>query len=154
MFELATGVRLLHVPYRGTAPAINDLIGGHVDAFFNELATSMEMQKAGKVRLLAVTTPMRVPELPDIPTMQEAGLAGFVSDTWNAISAPPKTPAPIVARLNAAINEVLNAPEVQSHLRLLHLQTVGGPPQRMAEIIKADVERWGAVIRAAKVTLE
>lgn len=154
MFELATGVHLLHVPYRGTAPAINDLIGGHVDAFFNELATSMEMQKAGKVRILAVTTPARVPELPDVPTMQEAGLTGFVSDTWNAISAPPKTPAPIVAKLNAAINEVLNAPEVGSHLRLLHLQTVGGSPEQMAGIIKADVERWGAVIRNAKVKIE
>jgi tripartite-type tricarboxylate transporter receptor subunit TctC len=114
----------------------------------------MEMQKAGKVRILAVTTPQRVPELPDVPTMQEAGLAGFVSDTWNAISAPPKTPAPIVARLNAAINEVLNEPEVQSHLRLLHLQTVGGPPEQMAGIVRADMERWGAVIRTAKVTLE
>jgi tripartite-type tricarboxylate transporter receptor subunit TctC len=154
MFELATGVRLLHVPYRGTAPAINDLMGGHVDAFFNELATSMEMQKAGKVRILAVTTPQRVPELPDVPTMQEAGLVGFVSDTWNAISAPPKTPSPVIARLNTAINDVLNTPDVQSHLRLLHLQTVGGPPEQMARIVKADVERWGAVIRAAKVTLE
>jgi tripartite-type tricarboxylate transporter receptor subunit TctC len=154
MFELATGVRLLHVPYRGTAPAINDLMGGHVDAFFNELATSMEMQKAGRVRILAVTTPARIAELPEVPTMQEAGLIGFVSDTWNAISAPPKTPAPIVARLNAAINEVLSTPEVQSHLRLLYLQTVGGSPQQMAEMVKADAERWSAVIRAAKVTLE
>jgi tripartite-type tricarboxylate transporter receptor subunit TctC len=154
MFERAAGVRLLHVPYRGTAPAINDLMGGHVDAFFNELATSMEMQKAGKVRILAVTTPNRVSELPDVPTMQEAGLAGFASDTWNAISAPPNTPAPIVARLNAAINEVLNTPEVQSHLRLMHLQTVGGLPEQMAGIVKADVERWSAVIRAANVTLE
>jgi tripartite-type tricarboxylate transporter receptor subunit TctC len=154
MFEQATGVQLLHVPYRGTAPAINDLMGGHVDAFFNELATSTEMQKAGKVRILAVTTSMRVPELPDVPTMQEAGLTGFVSDTWNAISAPPKTPAQIVARLNAAINDVLNTPDVQSHLRLMHLQAAGGPPQRMADIIKADIERWGAVIRAAKVTLD
>jgi tripartite-type tricarboxylate transporter receptor subunit TctC len=154
LFELASGVRLLHVPYRGTAPAINDLMGGHVDAFFNELATSMEMQKAGRVRILAVTTLMRIPELPDVPTMQEAGLTGFVSDTWNAISAPPKTPAPIVATLNAAINEVLGTPEVQSRLRLLHLAAVGGSPQRMADIVKADAERWSAVIRAAKVTLE
>ena len=154
MFELATGVRLLHVPYRGTAPAINDLIGGHVDAFFNELATSMEMHNAGKVRVLAVTTAQRVAELPDVPTMQENGLAGFVSDTWNAISAPPKTPAPVVARLNVAINEVLDAPEVQAHLHLLHLRSVGGPPEQMAGIIKADVERWSAVIRTAKVTLE
>ncbi|SRR5579871_5437071 len=154
MFEQAAGVRLLHVPYRGTAPAINDLMGGHVDAFFNELATSTEMHKAGKVRILAVTTSMRVPELPEVPTMQEAGLTGFTSDTWNAVSAPPKTPAQIVARLNAAINDVLNTPDVQSHLRLMHLQAAGGSPQHMADIIKADVERWGAVIRAAKVTLE
>jgi tripartite-type tricarboxylate transporter receptor subunit TctC len=154
MFELATGTRLLHVPYRGTAPAINDLMGGHVDAFFNELATSMEMHKSGKVRILAVTTPERAPELPDVPTLEEAGLAGFTSDTWNAISAPPKTPATIIATLNAAINEVLRTPEVQSHLSLMHLKAAGGSPQRMTEIIKADIERWGAVIRNANVTLE
>ena len=154
MFEQATGAKLLHVPYRGTAPAINDLMGGHVDAFFNELATSTELHKAGKARILAVTTAARVPELPDIPTLQEAGLNGFVSDTWNAISAPPKTPAAIVAKLNAAINEVLKAPEMQSRLSLMHLQAVGGTPQRMAEIVKADTQRWGDVIRTANVTLE
>jgi tripartite-type tricarboxylate transporter receptor subunit TctC len=154
MFEQATGVQLLHVPYRGTAPAINDLMGGHVDAFFNELSTSMEMHKNGKVRILAVTTPARVPELPGVPTLQEAGLAGFASDTWNAISAPPRTPAPIVAKLNAAINDVLRAPDVQSHLSLLHVQAAGGSPQQMADIIKADIARWGAVIRGAHVTLE
>jgi tripartite-type tricarboxylate transporter receptor subunit TctC len=154
MFEQATGTRLLHVPYRGTAPAINDLMGGHVDAFFNELATSMEMHRAGKARILAVTTARRVPELPDVPTLEEAGLAGFVSDTWNAISAPPKTPAPIIAKLNAAINEVLKTPDMQTQLGLMHLQAVGGTPQQMAEIVKADTRRWGDVIRAAKVTLE
>src|SRR5215468_10801359 len=154
MFEQATGAKLLHVPYRGTAPAINDLMGGHVDIFFNELATSMELHKAGKARILAVTTPTRVRELPDIPTVQEAGLAGFASDTWNAISAPPKTPAPIVAKLNAAINDALKAPDMQSHLGLMHLQAVGGTPQQMAEIVKADTRRWGDVIRAANVTLE
>jgi tripartite-type tricarboxylate transporter receptor subunit TctC len=154
MFEQATGAKLLHVPYRGTAPAINDLMGGHVDTFFNELATSMELHKAGKARILAVTTPMRVPELPDVPTLQEVGLAGFVSDTWNAISAPPKTPAPIVAKLNAAINDVLTAPDMQTHLSLMHLQAVGGTPQQMAEIIKADTQRWGDVIRTANVTID
>ncbi len=154
MFEQAIHTKLLHVPYRGTAPAINDLMGGHVDLFFNELATSMELHKGGKARILAVTTPARVPELPDIPTMQEAGLAGFVSDTWNAISAPPRTPAPIIAKLSAAINEVLTAPEMQPHLSLMHLQAVGGTPQRMAEIVKADTQRWGGVIRAANVTIE
>jgi len=154
MFEQATGARLLHVPYRGTAPAVNDLMGGHVDALFNEVATSMEMHKAGRARILAVTTAQRLPELPDIPTMQEAGLTGFVSDTWNAISAPPKTPAPIVAKLNAAINEVLAAPEMQAQLRMLHLQPVGGTPQSMAEFVKSDTKRWGDLIRAANVSID
>jgi tripartite-type tricarboxylate transporter receptor subunit TctC len=154
MFEQATGTKLLHVPYRGTAPAINDLMGGHVDVLFNEVATSTEMHRSGRARILAVTTPQRVPELPDIPTMQEAGLAGFVSDTWNAISAPPKTPAPIVAKLNAAINEVLAAPEMQAQLRTLHLQPIGGTPAQMAEIVKTDTRRWGDVIRAANVSID
>ncbi len=154
MFEQATGAKLLHVPYRGTAPAINDLIGGHVDVLFNEVATSTEMHKSGRARILAVTTPQRVPELPDIPTMQEAGLAGFVSDTWNAISAPPKTPAPIVAKLNSAINEVLAAPETQAQMKLMHLQPVGGTPAQMAEIVKTDTRRWGDLIRAANVMIE
>src|SRR5260370_41376883 len=154
MFEQATGTTLLHVPYRGTAPAINDLMGGHVDAFFNELATSTELHKAGKARILAVTTSMRIPELPDVPTLQEAGLAGFQSDTWNAISAPPRTPAPIIAKLNAAINDVLKEPEMQAHLHTMHLQSVGGTTQQMAEIIKADTQRWGDVIRPANVTID
>jgi tripartite-type tricarboxylate transporter receptor subunit TctC len=154
MFEQATGTKLLHVPYRGTAPAINDLMGGHVDVLFNEVATSMEMNKSGRARILAVTTLQRVPDLPDIPTMQEAGLAGFESDTWNAISAPPKTPMAIVAKLNTAINEVLGAPEMQAALKALHLQPVGGTPAQMAEIVKSDTKRWGALIRAANVTIE
>jgi tripartite-type tricarboxylate transporter receptor subunit TctC len=142
MFEQATGTKLLHVPYRGTAPAINDLMGGHVDVLFNEVATSMEMNKSGRARILAVTTPQRVPDLPDIPTMQEAGLAGFESDTWNAISAPPKTPLPIVAKLNTAINEVLGTPEMQATLKALHLRPAGGTPAQMSEIVKSDTKRW------------
>jgi tripartite-type tricarboxylate transporter receptor subunit TctC len=154
MFEQATGTKLLHVPYRGTAPAINDLMGGHVDVLFNEVATSMEMNKSGRARILAVTTPQRVPDLPDIPTMQEAGLAGFESDTWNAISAPPKTPLPIVAKLNTAINEVLGTPEMQATLKALHLRPAGGTPAQMSEIVKSDTKRWGDLIRAANVTIE
>ena len=93
MFDAATGTKMNHVPYRGTAPAINDLLGGHVDLMFNELATSIELHKGGRAKLLAVTTEKRIDELPDVPTMQEAGVPNFISDTWNAISAPPKTPA-------------------------------------------------------------
>src|SRR5712692_1882702 len=121
MFDRVAGTQMNHVPYRGTAPALNDLLGGHVDIFFNELATSIEQHKSGRARILAVTTAKRLPELPDIPTLAESGLPNFVSDTWNAISAPPKTPPAIVAKLNAAINEVLKTPEVKAHFDRMHL---------------------------------
>lgn len=154
MFDRAAGTKMNHIPYRGTAPALNDLIGGHVHVFFNELATSIEQHKAGKARILAVTTEKRLAELPDIPTMIEAGLPGFVSDTWNAISAPPKTPPAIVAKLNAAINDVIKMPEIQAQFQRMHLHGVGGTPQDMAKIVQADTERWGNLIRAEKLSAE
>jgi tripartite-type tricarboxylate transporter receptor subunit TctC len=154
MFDKVAGTQMTHVPYRGTAPALNELIGSHVDLFFNELATSVELHKAGKARIIAVATEKRLAELPDIPTMSEAGLPGFISDTWNAISAPPKTPAPIVAKLNTAINEVLTLPDIKAHYERLHLQAGGGSPADMAKVVKTDTERWGAVIKSANLTIE
>jgi tripartite-type tricarboxylate transporter receptor subunit TctC len=154
MFDAAVGTKMNHVPYRGTAPALNDLLGGHVDLMFNELATSIELHKSGRAKLLAVTTTKRIDELPDVPTMQEQGVPNFISDTWNAISAPPKTPAAIVAKLNAAINQALQDPEVKAHYARMHLTAVGGTPANMAKIVKDDTDRWGAVIKSAKVTIE
>jgi tripartite-type tricarboxylate transporter receptor subunit TctC len=154
MFDAVTGTKMNHIPYRGTAPAINDLIGGHVDVMFNELATSIELHKAGRAKLLAVTSEKRIPELPDVPTMQEAGVPNFISDTWNAISAPPKTPAAVVAKLNAAVNQALNDPDVKAQYARLHLQAVGGTPENMARIVKADTQRWGTVIKSANVTIQ
>src|SRR4051812_9050011 len=154
MFDAATGTKMNHIPYRGTAPAINDLLGGHVDLMFNELATSIELHKSGRAKLLAVTSAKRIPELPDIPTMEEAGVPNFISDTWNAISAPPKTPPAIVAKLNAAINQALADPDVKAQYARMHLQAVGGTPADMAKIVKDDTERWGAVIKSAKVAIE
>jgi tripartite-type tricarboxylate transporter receptor subunit TctC len=121
---------------------------------FNELATSIELHKGGRAKLLAVTSKKRIPELPDVPTMEEAGVPNFISDTWNAISAPPKTPAAVVAKLNAAVNQALKDPDVVAQFQRLHLQAVGGTPQNMAKIVKDDTARWGAVIKSAKVTLE
>jgi tripartite-type tricarboxylate transporter receptor subunit TctC len=154
MFEQATGTKMNHVPYRGTAPAINDLIGGHVDVMFNELATSITLHKSGRATLLAVTSAKRFPEVPDVPTMQEAGVANFISDTWNAISAPPKTPAAVIAKLNDAVNKALKDPELGAHFDQLHLQAVGGTPQDMAKIVKDDTQRWGAVIKSANVKIQ
>src|SRR5713101_286613 len=114
LFSQLTGTKSLHVPYRGTGPALNDLVAGHVDFFFTELATAYKLHEGGKCRILAVASDRRLETLPDIPTMIEVGASGLVSDTWNAISAPPKTPAAIVARLNRTINEILNEPETKA----------------------------------------
>src|SRR5262249_54693459 len=101
---------MVHVPYRGTGPALNDLIGGQVDCMITELATAYKLHTGGKARILAVATERRLDDLPDIPTVIEAGVPGFLSDTWNAISAPPKTPAAIIAKLNRAVNAEPDVP--------------------------------------------
>src|SRR5882672_3852003 len=110
LYGTVTDTTMLHVPYRGTGPALNDLVAGHVDFIFMELASAYKLHDGGKSRILAVATDKRLDILPDIPTLIEVGLPDFVSDTWNAISAPPKTPAPIIAKLNRTINDILNEP--------------------------------------------
>ena len=139
------------MPYKGTGPALNDIVAGHVDLIFMQYEAAIKLHEGGKARILAVTTEKRLASLPDIPTMGEAGLKDFISDTWNAITAPPKTPAPIVAKLNAAVNDVMKVPEVQEQYRKLGLQAGGGTPQDMAKVVKDDTTRWGEVIREAKI---
>ena len=151
LFNKAAGTKLAHVPYKGTGPALNDLVAGHVDMIFMQYEAAIKLHEGGKARILAVTTEKRLASLPDIPTMAEAGLKDFISDTWNAISAPPKTPAPIIAILNSAVNEMLKVPDVQEQYRRLGLQTGGGSPEDMAKVVKDDTTRWSAVIREAKI---
>lgn len=152
LFDSKTGIRMQHVPYRGTTPAINDLIASHVDLMFAELASAIHLHEAGKARILAVATKERLPVLPDIPTLNEAGVPDLVSDTWNAISAPPKTPPAIVAKLNAAIVDVLKMPDVQDRLRKLNTTPEAMTPAEAAAFIKADMARWSDVIKAANIT--
>ena len=151
LFERVTGSKLVHVPYKGTAPALNDLIAGHVDMIFMELASAIKLDQAGKARILAVATSARIPTLPDVPTLDEAGVKGFESSTWNAIAAPPKTPPAIVAKLNAAINEVLASADVQDKFAKLNLHAAGGSPGHAAAFIKNETRVWGDVIRKAHV---
>jgi tripartite-type tricarboxylate transporter receptor subunit TctC len=154
LFAQVTGTKSVHVPYRGTGPALNDLIAGHVDIFFTELATAYKLHEGGKCRILAVASEHRLEALPDIPTLIEAGVAGLLSDTWNAISAPPKTPAAIVAKLNRTVNEILDEPETKARFKQLHLLPGGGSPADMASLKKAETERWGKVIREAGIPQE
>jgi tripartite-type tricarboxylate transporter receptor subunit TctC len=121
---------------------------------FASLTLALQYHHAGNARILAVTSSERVPALPDIPTLSELGLLGFRSDSWSAITAPPRTPAAIVAKLNAAINDVLALPEMRNHLLALSLTPVGGTPADLAALIKAETRRWGDVIRATNVSLD
>ena len=154
LFARVTGTKLTHVPYRGTAQAVNDLIAGHLDLLFFQLDSVLEQYQAKRAKMLAVTTPERVPAVPDVPTMDEAGVKGFRSDTWNALAAPPKTPAAIVAKLNAGINEVLRQPETAEHLRGMNMTPIGGAPDGIKAFIRDETERWGDVIRAANIRVE
>ncbi|MFZ3352703.1 MAG: tripartite tricarboxylate transporter substrate binding protein [Xanthobacteraceae bacterium] len=154
LFASITHVKLTHVPYKGTGPALNDIIASHVDLFFTELSTSLALHKAGKARILAVATKQRVPAIPDIPTLAEAGVAGCESDTWNAITAPPKTPAAIVAKLNDAANKALKAPVLLDRYKKLDAAPGGGTPAEMAAFIKQETERWSKVIQAAGIKPE
>jgi tripartite-type tricarboxylate transporter receptor subunit TctC len=151
LFEKVTGTKLVHVPYKGTAPALNDLIASHVDMIFMELASALKLHQAGKARILAVATSARIPTLPDIPTLDESGVKGFESGTWNAIAAPPKTPPAIVAKLNAAVNAVLASKDVQDKFAKLTLHAAGGTTEYAAAFIKKETQTWGDVIKEAHV---
>ena len=154
LFQSITGTKLTHVPYKGTAPAVNDLLAGNVDLMFNELATSIELHKSGQARILAVTVKDRVPSLPDIPTLEEVGVHGCISDTWHAITAPPKTPPEIVAKLNAAANAAMRDPGLRKRFAALSIGPGGGTPAEASAFVKEETQRWGDVIRKAGIEPE
>ena len=154
MLQLETGMKLVHVPYRGTAPAVNDIISNQMDLMFVPVAAAIGLHEAGNLRILAIAAEKRLPELSNIPTLDEAGLKNFRSATWNAIAAPPGTPDAIVAKLNAAVNDVLKMPEVQTQLNKIHLRALGGTPEEMARYVEAERKRWAAVIQIAGVKLD
>jgi len=154
LFQSITGTKLTHVPYKGTAPAVNDLLAGNVDLMFNELASSIELHKSGQARILAVTVKDRVPALPDIPTLEEVGVHGCISDTWHAITAPPKTPPEIVAKLNAAANAAMRDPGLREHFAALSIGPGGGTPAEASAFVKEETQRWGDVIRKAGIEPE
>jgi tripartite-type tricarboxylate transporter receptor subunit TctC len=152
MFQSMAKVDMVHVPYKGTAPALTDLIGGHVDLFFDNLGSSLVHHKAGKLRILAVTSPKRVAALPDIPTVAEAGLPGFASVTWFAVVAPEGTAPAIAQQVSGAIASVLAMPEVRKRFEEQAADPVGGTPAETAAFIREETDRWQRVIKAAHVT--
>jgi tripartite-type tricarboxylate transporter receptor subunit TctC len=153
MFQMMANVKFQHVPYRGTGPALNDLVGGSVDVMFDNLGFSLPLVQGGKLKLIAVATPKRLASMPNLPTVAEA-LPGFESAAWFAIVAPPKTPAAIIAKINADVNEALRDPEIRKRLEGLSAEVVGGTPQATASYMRDEVERWNNIIKSAGVKLE
>jgi tripartite-type tricarboxylate transporter receptor subunit TctC len=153
MFQMMAHVKLQNVPYRGSAPALNDLVAGNVDCMFDNLGVSLQLVKAGRLKLIAVASPQRMTSLPDVSAIAET-LPGFESVTWYAVVAPPRTPAAIIEKINAGINQALHDSEVQKRLTDLSAEPVGGTPLETANYLKKEAERWKNVITAAHVTLD
>jgi len=153
LFQMMAKVKLQNVPYRGSAPALNDLVAGSVDCMFDNLGVSMQLINAGKLRLLAVAAPQRMASLPNVPTIAET-LPGLAAVTWYALVAPPKTPAAIVDKISAAVNEALRDAEVRKRLADLSAEPVGGTPQATTAYFHDEADRWKNVIVSAHVTLD
>ena len=154
MFQSMTGLRMLHVPYRGTAPALQDLIGGSGDLFFDNLGSSLNLHQSEKIRILAVGSANRVDALPGIPSIQEAGIAGFQSITWFALMAPAGTPASVIEHLNSAILEILQDASVAAQFTGMGVQSVGAGVTETRRFIEGERVRWRDVIKSAGVTMQ
>lgn len=154
LFERITGAPLNHVPYKGTAPAVNDLLSGQIQILFDSLSTALPNLRAGKVRALGITNSTRSPSAPEIPTLAEEGVTGYEAVGWFGIVAPAKVPPEIINALNAEIGQIIRMPDVQERLNRLGGEIAGGPPSSFAAYIKADADRWGRLIRDAGIRTE
>ena len=149
-FELMTGAKVLHVPYKGGAPALSDLLGGQINAMFETSPTALPYVKDGKLRGLAITSAKRSPLLPNLPTVAEAGVPGYESVTWIGLVAPVATPRPVIDRLNAELNKAL-AGDMGKQLAEISLDPIGGTPKEMADVIRQDADMYGKIIKAAGI---
>lgn len=154
MFQTLANITMVHIPYKGTAPALTDLLGGQVDLMFDNLGSSLSHIKTGKLKVLGVGGTKRTASLPEVPTIAESGLANFYSVTWFGMVAPPKTPNAIAAKLSAAVAEVLKMPDIARRLFELNADPVASTPAEMVKFMKADEARWLNVIRSANVKVE
>lgn len=149
--KLRTRVFMLHIPYRGTAPSVSDLIAGQVDATFTGAPAVLPHVRSGRLRALAVSSAARIPTLPDVPTVAESGYPGFEADQWYGIVAPAGTPAALIARLNAEVNKALALPEVAQQLATEGAVPMATTPQAFGELIAREIPRWAEVVRAGNV---
>ncbi len=149
LFKHMLSLNMVHVPYKGGPQVTADLVAGHVDMWFGGLPASLPFVKNGKLRALAVTSLKRSPALPEVPTMNEAGVPGYEAILWYAIFAPAATPREIVQRLNSEIDKALGIPEIRERFATLGLTPVGGTSQQLDRFFRAEIDKWGKVIKAA-----
>jgi len=150
LFKTMAGVDMTHVPYKGSAPALTDLVSGQVQVMFDNLPSALPQIKAGKLRAVAVTSPKRAPALPDVPTIAESGLPGFEATSWFGVVAPAATPAAIVSKLNAEIDKWLRMPETKEQLLAQGAaDAVGGTPEQFAAFIRGETDKWAKVVKAS-----
>jgi len=154
MFQTMTGTQMVHVPYRGETLVLNDMIGGHVDVFFGNIAAALPQFRDGKVKILAIADNRRSPLTPEIPTTAEAGLPGLVSTGWFALAAPPKTSAALASDIAKAAIEVIKQPEVQAKIRAMSYEPIGNTSAEMAAFIKEEAQRWGEVIKNNNIVVD
>jgi len=154
LFQMAAGVKFQHIPYKGSAQALTDLMGGQVQVYMSSIPTALSHIKGGKLRALAVTSPKRAPSLPDVPTIAEAGYKGFDANTWFGLVAPAGTPAPIVTKINAEVNRILKMPDVKEKFAAEGGGPIGGSSQEFAALLKSDYVKWGKVVKDSGAKLD
>ena len=147
MFKTMAGVKMEHIPYRGSGQMMPELLGGTLPVAFDNVATAVPQVKAGKLRALAVTTAKRSSALPDVPTLAESGLPGYEISSWQAVFAPAGTPRPIIDRLYTEISKILQMPDVQKRFAELGLDVSGMPPAELASLVKTDVPRLAKIVK-------
>ena len=153
LFKSMAGVDILHVPYKGSSQALVDVIAGQVTMLFDNAPSSMPFIEQGKLRAVAVTGMKRLPNLPEVPTIDEAGVKGYESLSWSGIVAPAGTPKRVIDKLNATIEKILRDPEVRQRFAGLGVEAVGGPPEAFARHVRAESEKWAKVVKTANITL-
>jgi tripartite-type tricarboxylate transporter receptor subunit TctC len=154
LIALSAGVKLLHVPYKGGAPGLNDLVGGHVDLYVSSLPQVLSLAKDGQARALAVTSARRTPLLPDVPTLEEAGIAGFDLSSWWGIVGPAGIPTNVVTALNTEIGKMLNSPELSTILASEGAEAATMTPQQFGNMMRLETERWIRVAHEANISID
>ena len=154
LFKLRTGTQMTHVPYRGGGPAVTDVMGGQVPLLWVSIPAAAQFVKAGRLKALAVSTVKRSAAFPNVPTMQEAGVPDFEVDSWYAMFVPAKTPKPIIEKLNAALNTIVQEPEIREKLLAQGSEGVGGTPEALGKVVATELPRWAKLAKEASINAE